>query len=83
MGLDVTCHSVCGEQLSSETCIGFSGCRWDDAGADAQCLPAEAGGGATTIWVGVVLSLVAGVPHWLSMRAIFGLHVLALSAFQI
>jgi hypothetical protein len=64
MGLDVTCHSVCGKQLSNETCSVFSGCRWatlaGDTSALGACSPAEAGGGESTIWVGIVLSLVAG-----------------------
>ena len=82
MGLDITCHSVCGEQLSNETCRGFSGCRWSRLVSDDvthACLPAEAGGGESTIWVGVVLSLVAGTQNSVALP-VYSLRVLAVSA---
>lgn len=124
MGLDITCHNVCGQQLSNETCSAYSGCRWYSVGKPSallqcgfsgeivladprrrticaryagasqpmpihkaqlhckqavcshlpvtnfgpagshpgqfECSPSESGGGKSTIWIGVVLSLVAG-----------------------
>ena len=54
MGLDITCHNVCGLQESPAACEAFSGCRW--AAEPGTCGPGEAGGGKSTVWIGVVLS---------------------------
>ena len=58
MGLDVTCVNACAEQQSNATCEVFAGCRW--LPTKAECVSAEDASGKSTLWIGVVLSLVAG-----------------------
>ena len=58
MGLDITCVNACAEQQSNATCEAFAGCRW--LPAKAECVSAEDASGKSTLWIGVVLSLVAG-----------------------
>jgi len=63
--------------LSNETCSVFSGCRWDIAGGDAavySCTPGEAGGGKSTIWIGIILSLVADIIVNIGMNSMKHAH---------
>jgi len=74
MGLDYTCHQVCGKQISNETCSSFSGCRWDTEHDVYSCMPGEAGGGKSTIWIGVILSLLTNFVINIGMNAVKYAH---------
>ena len=70
-GLDITCQNVCGKQLTNATCTAFSGCRW---ALDGVCTTGGDVGGPATIWIGVVLSLVADVIVNIGMNAMKHAH---------
>uniref|UniRef100_A0A7S4P4L0 DUF803-domain-containing protein n=1 Tax=Guillardia theta TaxID=55529 RepID=A0A7S4P4L0_GUITH len=69
MTLDITCNHVCPKLLTNATCTAFHGCKWTPEG---KCTLGQSV--TSSIWIGIILSLVADIVINIGMNAMKYAH---------